>query len=60
MNKPSDRPKYLVINADEGEPGTCKDREVGNDAPLARYVKQRCDPHSQLKLLCPCCADYAT
>ena len=29
MNKPGDgRPKYLVINADEGEPGTCKDREI--------------------------------
>jgi len=29
MNKPSDgRPRYLVINADEGEPGTCKDREI--------------------------------
>jgi NADH dehydrogenase (ubiquinone) flavoprotein 1 len=27
MNKPFDgRPKYLVVNADEGEPGTCKDR----------------------------------
>ena len=27
MNKPSDgRPKYLVVNADEGEPGTCKVR----------------------------------
>ncbi|MEO5362054.1 MAG: NADH-quinone oxidoreductase subunit NuoF [Magnetococcus sp. DMHC-8] len=23
-----DRPKYLVCNADEGEPGTCKDREI--------------------------------
>ena len=22
------RPRYLVINADEGEPGTCKDREI--------------------------------
>jgi NADH:ubiquinone oxidoreductase subunit F (NADH-binding) len=22
------RPHYLVINADEGEPGTCKDREI--------------------------------
>jgi NADH-quinone oxidoreductase subunit F len=22
------RPKYLVINGDEGEPGTCKDREI--------------------------------
>ena len=29
MNKPSDgRPKYLVVNADEGEPGTCKVRSV--------------------------------
>lgn len=23
-----DRPRYLVVNADEGEPGTCKDREI--------------------------------
>jgi NADH-quinone oxidoreductase subunit F len=28
------RPHYLVINADEGEPGTCKDREI-----------MRFDPH---------------
>lgn len=29
MPKVSDgRPSYLVINADEGEPGTCKDREI--------------------------------
>lgn len=29
MNKPPDgRPKFLVVNADEGEPGTCKDREI--------------------------------
>ncbi|KAF9364138.1 NADH dehydrogenase flavoprotein subunit 1 [Mortierella sp. NVP85] len=29
MNKPLDgRPRYLVVNADEGEPGTCKDREI--------------------------------
>ena len=29
MPKESDgRPAYLVINADEGEPGTCKDREI--------------------------------
>jgi NADH-quinone oxidoreductase subunit F len=28
------RPNYLVINADEGEPGTCKDREI-----------MRFDPH---------------
>eukprot|EP00001_Collodictyon_triciliatum_P037422 06744_4 len=29
MPKVSDgRPQYLVVNADEGEPGTCKDREI--------------------------------
>ncbi|TDI61508.1 MAG: NADH-quinone oxidoreductase subunit NuoF [Alphaproteobacteria bacterium] len=29
MPKVSDgRPHYLVVNADEGEPGTCKDREI--------------------------------
>merc|ERR1712035_36668 len=34
MNKPSDgRPRYLVINADEGEPGTCKDREIMRHDP---------------------------
>jgi len=25
---PDGRPNYLVINADESEPGTCKDREI--------------------------------
>ncbi|EMD84271.1 NADH-quinone oxidoreductase subunit NuoF [Pacificimonas flava] len=25
---PADRPSYLVINADESEPGSCKDREI--------------------------------
>mgnify|MGYP006424142841 FL=1 len=36
MPKVSDgRPSYLVVNADEGEPGTCKDREI-----------MRHDPHS--------------
>ncbi|VDQ08643.1 unnamed protein product [Trichobilharzia regenti] len=39
MNKPSDgRPKYLVVNADEGEPGTCKDREI-----------MRHDPHTLIE-----------
>jgi len=34
MNKPPDgRPKYLVVNADEGEPGTCKDREIMRNDP---------------------------
>ena len=28
-----DRPKYLVVNADEGEPGTCKDREIMRKEP---------------------------
>lgn len=33
MNKPSTKPKYLVVNADEGEPGTCKDREIMRNDP---------------------------
>ena len=34
MNKPDDgRPKFLVVNADEGEPGTCKDREIMRHDP---------------------------
>jgi NADH-quinone oxidoreductase subunit F len=28
-----DRPHYLVINADESEPGTCKDREIMRNDP---------------------------
>ncbi|KAJ7580992.1 hypothetical protein C8J56DRAFT_958766 [Mycena floridula] len=37
MNKPNwqqdARPRYLVVNADEGEPGTCKDREIMRGDP---------------------------
>src|SRR6202049_664322 len=33
MPKTTDRPSYLVINADESEPGTCKDREVMRHDP---------------------------
>lgn len=37
MNKPNwqsdPRPRYLVVNADEGEPGTCKDREIMRNDP---------------------------
>ncbi|TIA74036.1 hypothetical protein E3P77_01997 [Wallemia ichthyophaga] len=37
MNKPGwdkdSRPRYLVVNADEGEPGTCKDREIMRGDP---------------------------
>ena len=32
------RPRYLVVNGDEGEPGTCKDREI-----------IRHDPHSLIE-----------
>ena len=28
MPKESPRPTYLVVNADESEPGTCKDRDI--------------------------------
>ena len=39
MPKESDgRPSYLVVNADESEPGTCKDREI-----------MRHDPHSLIE-----------
>ncbi|MDJ0942056.1 MAG: NADH-quinone oxidoreductase subunit NuoF [Kiloniellales bacterium] len=30
---PGDRPAYLVVNADESEPGTCKDREILRNDP---------------------------
>jgi len=34
LNKPLDgRPRYLVINCDEGEPNTCKDREIIRNDP---------------------------
>src|SRR5437588_7478445 len=34
MPKQSDgRPSYLVINADESEPGTCKDRDILRNDP---------------------------
>lgn len=38
MPKPSDRPHYLIVNADESEPGTCKDRDI-----------LRFDPHRLLE-----------
>jgi NADH-quinone oxidoreductase subunit F len=28
-----DRPHYLVVNADESEPGTCKDRDIMRHDP---------------------------
>ncbi len=33
MKKKPDIPNYLVINADESEPGTCKDREILRNEP---------------------------
>lgn len=33
MPKEKTKPHYLVINADEGEPGTCKDREILRHEP---------------------------
>lgn len=33
MPKESKLPAYLVVNADEGEPGTCKDREIMRHDP---------------------------
>ncbi len=36
--KQSERPKYILVNGDESEPGTCKDR------PICQY-----DPHSVIE-----------
>jgi NADH-quinone oxidoreductase subunit F len=33
MPKESNRPTYLVVNADESEPGTCKDRDIIRNDP---------------------------
>ena len=33
MPKSSEKQHYLVINADEGEPGTCKDRDIIRNEP---------------------------
>lgn len=33
MPKEGDKPHYLVINADESEPGTCKDRDILRHEP---------------------------
>jgi NADH-quinone oxidoreductase subunit F len=51
MPKESDgRPAYLVVNADESEPGTCKDREILRHDPhtlveglLGRRFRHGCD-----------------
>lgn len=33
LPKPGDLPHYLIINADESEPGTCKDRDILRHEP---------------------------
>ena len=33
------RPSYLVVNADESEPGTCKDREIMRRAACSRALR---------------------
>lgn len=33
MPPPGNSPRYLVVNADESEPGTCKDREILRNEP---------------------------
>ena len=33
MPKNDERPSYLVVNADESEPGSCKDREICRHDP---------------------------
>lgn len=33
MPKSSSKPHYLIVNADESEPGTCKDREIIRNEP---------------------------
>lgn len=50
MPKGGDKPSYLVINADESEPGTCKDRDILRHDPhklvegalLAGYAMGAC------------------
>lgn len=49
MPKPSERPHYLIVNADESEPGTCKDRDI-----------LRFDPHRLIEgALCAAAAVHA-
>lgn len=40
--QPSDKPIYLVINADESEPGTCKDREIMRHEPHKLFEGALC------------------
>lgn len=53
------KPRYLVVNADEGEPGTCKDREIMRKDPhkliegclvAGRAMNVRLPPHPHTSL----------
>ena len=48
-----ERPHYLVVNADESEPGTCKDREImrSDPAPADRRLPGRLLRHPRPRLL---------
>ena len=49
----SERPHYLVVNADESEPGACKDREImrWRAAPADRRLPDRLPRHARARLL---------
>ncbi len=68
MPRESDgRPSYLVVNADEGEPGTCKDRDIIRHEPhkllegcllagfsmraVAAYIYIRGEFHAEARIL---------
>lgn len=46
MPKADHRPSYLVINADESEPGSCKDREIMRHDPHL-LIEERCSRPSR-------------
>ena len=39
--KLSNKPHYVVINADESEPGTCKDREILRNEPFKCFIQRK-------------------
>ena len=67
MPKQSDRPSFLVVNADESEPGTCKDRDILRNEPhkllegcvlagagmgcTAAYIYIRCEFYNEAQRL---------
>ena len=52
MPKKSDgRPSFLVVNADESEPGTCKDREIMRKVRVPGRVKVRVVPQPSTRRL---------